>query len=406
MANPKSKVLPKIVQVYLIVMIAYCVDVFFTSLRGDISVLGTNLFGYVGGLMCIGVVCVAKKKDIRAYGATLNPKKMFKSFYRGAFFALAPTAVVAGLFSLIYAAFGFEWAKVIFSTPNHNAAKELGTFKGILVYAFALIFSVFMKEFFFRGYVIRTARSVYQFFDANIIQILLCIPLPLAIHARNVIYNLYNEELRRPSLLISVAVFWIIHEAIGALKWGLLARAGRDIWTSFFDHYFYEFVAYSLFYSQTKVTNYAIMVKLLLVQILSLILVYFFYKKKRAESEQKKLQYELEKIERRNRREAEAEQHPEIREINEKNASSNESLLENYTRGGVQQRIDDFSDANLHRHRHAPTVPKDFKDEELMDLKDIKVDSFYVEYAKEVERRHHSERDAAAQKVQSSDSKE
>lgn len=399
MANPKSKVLPQIIEVYLFVFIAHCFDVFYYNFMGDATVLGTNLYGHVMGLICVGVVLVIKKKNIKAYGAVLKPKRIFKGFYRGALFSLVPTAIVAGLFALIYAAFDVSWAKVAFLPPNHYPAGDMGIVGATAIYGVSLIASVFMKEFFFRGYVIRTARSVYQFFDANCIQILLCIPLPLMNHLRNIAVPFYNETEFNPLLMISVALFWIIHEALTAFKWGLLARVSKDMWTTFFDHYLYKLIAFSLLLSRLKIADYSTMIKLLLVQLISLGMVWIYYKKKRAENEQKKLQQKLDKLERHQRRERGEINYSVSDQINEKHAKSNETILEDYANGDVQKRIDDFSNANLLRHRNAPNKAKDYKDSELMDLSDINVDEFYLEYAKEISRKRQSEKETAAKKL-------
>ena len=406
MANPKSKVLPQIIEIYLFVLLTFCFDVFYYNFMGDARILGTNLYGYIMGLLCVGVVCVAKKKSVQSYGAVLKPKKIFKGFYRGALFSLAPTAVVAGFFALIYAAFGVSWARVRFLPPNHYPAGDINIIIVTAIYGVSLLFSVFAKEFFFRGYVIKTARLVYTFFDANVIQIILSVPMQLIIHARNIVIPFYSDEQLNPLLMISVGLFWLVHEAMTAFKWGLLARATRDIWASFFDHFFYNFITFSLLLCQAKVANYSTMVKLLLVQAISLGMVWIFYKKKRTENDQQKLQHEINKIERRQRHERGERRSLTVDEINERNAQKNADILEDYTRGDVQRRIDDFSNANLLRHRHISSKPDDYKDEELMDLKDIKVDDFYLEYAKEVERKRQVEKDSAAQKIQIPDDEE
>lgn len=403
MANPKSKVLPQIVDVYFFVLLAHCFDVFFWRFKGDASIFGTNLYGHVMGIMAIVIACVVKKKDIRAYGAVLKPKRIFKGFYRGALLSVVPIAVVAGLFSLIYAAFEVEWAKVEFIPPNIYYCKD-DIAKAALVYAVTIAVSVFMKEFFFRGYVMRSARTVYQFFDANIIQAILCIPLPLVNHFNNIVSHRYSEKLQQPTLMIAIAVFYIVTEFFIAIKWGLLVRVSKDIWTVFFDHYFYNFLAYSLFVSKCKISSYESMVKLFLVQAISFAMVWFYYKKKMAEKEKHKLRNELSEIERRQKKER-ADGHSEkSHKYNEEAAKANESILENYTHGDVQRRIDDFSNENLHRHKHAPTVPKDYKDEDLMDLRDINVDDFYLEYIKEKERRTQSDIDSVSQKLKESES--
>lgn len=404
MANPTSKVLPKIIEVYLFVAVSHGVDVFFHKLQGDNTIFGTNLYGHVVGIMCIFVACVLNKKDLKAFGFNFKPKRILKGLYKGAIFSLVPIGIVAALFSLIYAAFDVKWAKVAFVPPNINYSNGAGMLKATIVYALALIVSVYMKEQFFRGYVMRSARPVYQFFDANIIQAILCIPLPLINHFRNVFFHKYSDDLLKPSLMITIAVFYIVHEFLTAIKWGLLSRVSKDLWLVFFDHYFYNFIAFSLFFSQSKITNYETMVKLLLVQAISFVMVWFYYKKKRAEKEKRRLEKELSAIESRQKIERGEEHNKDAAKINERNAKENEKLLEDFSHEDLQQKINSFSDANLYRHRHISSTPEDYKDDELIDLRDININDFYREYAKEKERRTQSDKESVSKQIDVPDS--
>lgn len=397
MANPKSKVLPQIFNVYLFVLVAHCIDVFALKLKGDSTILGTNLYGHVIGIICIFVACLIKKKDVRAYGVDLRPKRIFKGLYRGAIFSLVPLAIVAGIFELIYMSLGFEWAKVQFIPPNLNYSNGAGILKATLIYAITIAVSVFMKELFFRGYALRSARPVYQFFDANLIQAILYIPLPLVNHARNVLFNTYGNAFDRLPFMIAIAVFYVVHEFMTGIKWGLLARVSGDIWLVFFDHYIYNFLAFSLLFSKSKITSWDTIVKLMLVQIISFIMVWIYYKKKMAEREKHKLQKELAEIEYRQKRERGVEAIDGMKEQNDINAKSNEKLLDDFSKGSVQQKIDEFSHTNLHMHHGSSSFSDDAQDDNLVDLKDININDFYREYAKEVEKRTQSSKESVSQ---------
>ncbi|MCQ2479495.1 MAG: CPBP family intramembrane metalloprotease [Clostridia bacterium] len=403
MANPKSKVLPQIFNVYLFVIVAHTIDVFTLKLKGDSTIFGTNLYGHVVAIMCVFVACLIKKKDIRAYGVNLRPKRIFKGLYRGAIFSLVPIAIVAGFFELIYVALGFDWAKVQFIPPNLNYSNGASVLKATAIYAVTIAISVFMKELFFRGYALRSARPVYQFFDANLIQAVLYIPIPIINHARNVLFNTYGDAFERLPFMIAVAVFYIVHEFMTGIKWGLLARVSGDIWLVFFDHYIYNFLAFSLLFSQSKISNWETMVKLMLVQIISFAMVWIYYKKKMAEREKLKLQKELAEIEYRQKHERGEEAIEGMNEQNALNAKSNEKLLDNFTKDSVQQKINEFSHANLHMHHGATSFSDDEKDDNLMDLKDININDFYREYAKEVERRTQNNKESVSQILESSD---
>ena len=431
MANPKSKVLPEIINLYLFVFLAHCADVFIVTLMGDSKAFGTNFYGHAVGLLCIFVACMIKNINAKSLGIDLRPKRILKGLYKGAIFSLVPIAIVAVICALIYLVTGLPRMKLQFIPPNINYS-PYGVLGSTIVYGVSLIVSVFMKELFFRSYVIKQARRAYSFFDANLIQTILYIPLPLVNHFKNIAYGLYPALPHYWLLMGSIAVFYIVHEALTAIKWGLLSRVSKDIWLVFFDHYIYNFIGFSLFLSQSKISNFDILFKLMAVQIISFIMTLIYYKKKRAEKEQHKLERRLLELQEGNLAEREEAQR------NSEHAKSNEGMLESFDPDTINQKVEDYSLPSHHRHHHH-IVPqsresdiekhnsdiiesvnegdvdryvsgykKEFmhsmgthdhsrqdqqaeKDDMLMDLSDIEIDEFYKEYAKELERKKNNE---------------
>ena len=190
MANPKSKVLPEIINVYLFIMLAHCADVFVVNLMGDSKAFGTNIYGHAVGLLVIFIACMIKKIPAPDIGIILKPKRIFKGLYRGAIFSLIPIAIVAVICALIYLVTGWERMKLQFLPPNINYS-PYGVLGSSITYGFSIIVSVMLKELFFRGYVIKQARRVYSFTDTMIIQTVLYIPIPLINHFKNIAYGLY-----------------------------------------------------------------------------------------------------------------------------------------------------------------------------------------------------------------------
>ncbi|MBQ7595953.1 MAG: hypothetical protein IJU45_04750, partial [Clostridia bacterium] len=107
MANPKSKVLPEIINVYLFIMFAHCVDVFVVNLMGDTKAFGTNFYGHAACLLIIFIACMIKKINGRSLGVVLKPKRILKGLYKGAIFSLVPIAIVAVICALIYMVTGW-----------------------------------------------------------------------------------------------------------------------------------------------------------------------------------------------------------------------------------------------------------------------------------------------------------
>ncbi len=406
MANPKSKILPQIFTVYLFVLVAHCADVLLINeLGGDSKIFGTNLYGHVVGIIIIFVACMVSKRDIRSYGLVLKPKRIAKGFVKGAIFSVIPIVIVALLFELIYLALDFEWAKISFIPPNINYSGGIGIPKATAAYAFSIAISVFMKELVFRGYMLKYARPTYPFFDANIIQAFLCIPLPLVNHLKNFVFNTYGDARERMPLMVAIAVFYIVTEFMMGIKWGLLARVSRDIWPMFFGHYIYNFFGYCLFFQTSKISNWETMVKLFMVEVISFIMVWFYYKKKRDEKAKKMLEKKLASIERHERHEKGDDNYGKIKDRNEKHAEHNDKMLESFSHDDYKKKVDDFSDANLHRshhHHHSHHNPQG-KDENLMDLNEVDISNFYKEYAKEMERKLQKDKESVKNQINDSE---
>ena len=432
MANPKSKVLPEIINVYLFIMLAHCADVFVVKLMGDTKAFGTNFYGHAAALLVIFIACMIKKINGRSLGIILKPKRILKGLYRGAIFSLIPIAIVCVICALIYLVTGWERMKVQFIPPNINYS-PFGLLGSTLTYGFSIIVSVLMKELFFRSYVVKQARKVYSFTDTTIIQTVLYIPLPLINHFRTIAYGLYPALPRYWLLMISIAAFYLFHETLTAIKWGLLSRVSKDIWLVFFDHYLYNFIGFSLLLSQSKISNFDILFKLSAVQIISFVMTVFYYKKKRAEKEKKQLEKKLMMLEHEDYEQKQRDQR------NESHSKRNEKLLESFNPGEIDKKVEGytsqsrhhrrpvpksrnqdiekinseklegFSQGNVdqyvneynkkymhsmgsHHHRkHSSSEPE--QDSKLMNLDEVNIDEFYKEYAKEMERQKKEEKE-------------
>ena len=425
MANPKSRVLPQIFNVFLFVMVAHCADAFVLVTPGDMSILGTNLYGHFAGILCVFVACLIKRKDVRMFGLRIKPKKIFKRILEGAVFALIPIAIVCLVRAGLYTVTQNEAFKFAFIPPNHSKS-PFGVLKTTLIYAAALLVSTFMKELFFRGYIIRSARPTYSFADANIVQAALCCGISIATIARNFTMGQYGGIVESIPFVIMLVLCFVVHDFISGIKWGLLFRAKGDIWASFFDHWIYRVLAYSLFVSQTKVTKLSTMIYLIAVQAISFVMVYFYYKKERAKKKKKSLEREIKKIENNKNVMNDIETTPAQTEAQKANADK----LEDFSHDEIRKKVAEFSSVKSRRHGHRAPVsaseenndivsldeggvskrvneyknemissigkhsrpqnpgavpPKE--DDELLGLRDIKIDEFYQEYAREMQRK-------------------
>lgn len=425
MANPKSRVLPQIFNVFLFVMLAHCADAFVLVTPGDMSILGTNLYGHFVGILCVFVACLIKRKDVRMFGLRIKPKKIFKRILEGAVFALVPIAIVCLVREGFYIVTQNEALKFAFSPPN-TLRSHFGVLKTTLIYAAAILVSIFMKEFFFRGYIIRSARPTYSFADANIVQAVLYCAVSATTIVRNLALGQYGGLKENLPFAVMLILCFIVLDFISGIKWGLLFRVKGDIWASFFDHWFYRVFAYSLFVSQTKVTRLSTMIYLIAVQTISFVMVYFYYKKERAKKKKQSLEREIKKIEHKKNVMNDIEATPAQTEAEIENADK----LENFSHDEIRKKVDEFSSVKSRHHRHHASAaaseenndlvsldeggvgkrvseyknemissigkhsrpqnpgampPKE--DDELLGLQDIKIDEFYQEYAREMQRK-------------------
>lgn len=446
MSNPRSRVLPQLVNVYLFVMFAHCADLFVQKLSGDLSVLATNLYGHVVGILCVFVACLVKRKDVRVFGLDFRYKKIFKGVYLGALFSLVPILIVFAFQLGIYAVTQSAALKPNFMPPNITIT-PYSVGKSFLIFGLALIVSTFLKEYFFRGYLLKSARPTYSFADANIIQSVLYMTLSVATVFRNIFYGKYGPLNEWLSFFVILLIFYFINDIMCGIKLGLLTRVSGNIWAAFFCSYFYRFFAYSLFVSQTKITQVSSIIRLLAVEIISFAMVWLYYKKGMAEKERKKLEHKLKNLERRKKAYSGAEE-PTHDRRHDRIESANADKLEDFSHESLKRQVEDYASSSHHshhHHRHSSSTPsqnddlgslgetdveeyrrehkKQFvesvgshqsrrssgttrHDDKLMGLDEMNVGDFYKEYAKAVEKGFDDETKDVKEKIKKIGDKE
>lgn len=419
-------------------MFAHCADLFVQKLSGDLSVLVTNLYGHVVGILCVFVACLIKRKDVRIFGLDFRYKKIFKGVYLGALFSLVPILIVFVFQLGLYAVTQSESLKPNFMPPNITIT-PYSVGKSFLIFGLALIVSTFLKEYFFRGYLLKSARPTYSFADANIIQSVLYMTLSVATVFRNIFYGKYGPLNEWFSFFVILLIFYFINDIMCGIKLGLLTRVSGNIWAAFFCSYFYRFFAYSLFVSQTKITNVSSIIRLLAVEIISFAMVWIYYKKGMAEKERKKLEHKLKKLERRKKAYTGAQEPTRDRGY-DKIESANAGKLEDFSHESLKRQVEDYASSSHHSHHHrhssAPSQNKDLgslgeadvedyrrehekqfvdslgshqsrrssgtarRDDNLMGLDEMNVGDFYKEYAKAVEKGFDDEKKVVMEKIE------
>ena len=100
MSNPKGKALPNLISMYLIMLVIYCLDVFF--LKSDLTVLGDNFYSRFLCLTVLLMTVVFKREHFITFGIRRKATKLNSAFIFGTFFSVVPIATVS-IFEYIFA---------------------------------------------------------------------------------------------------------------------------------------------------------------------------------------------------------------------------------------------------------------------------------------------------------------
>ena len=88
--------------------------------------------------------------------------------------------------------------------------------------------------------------------------------------------NYYSEDIVK--LAAFVVIFYLVHEFITGLKWGMLAKVSGAVYISIIDNFLYVFLANSL-HIVDQSTKWLFMIHMLATQLISLALVAIYCKK-------------------------------------------------------------------------------------------------------------------------------
>lgn len=320
MANPKSKILPRILSTFVVVLLFYCIDAFAPQLGGDLSMFGTNAVGAGLGIITVVLVCVAKHRPLESVGVSLNFFDILKGAFVGGCMSVIPTALVFAGQLGVYGVFKTPSLAPGFVTPNSNGET---TVMNVLIFAAACGIASLMQELCFRGYVIRSMRPQYPFYDANAVQSALSVALPLVLVARNFLYGYYSflSGTKMILFLISIILFYVINDFAASFKRGLMARVSGNIWAGFFDNFFLMLLGGSLFIQNSFISTYSAMVRLLLVQVISAGMAFVYYRKQYLRNKKKREKQQMrlaEKREELRQQELNREEDPNLEDLSQK----------------------------------------------------------------------------------------
>ncbi len=331
MANPKSKILPSIFSTFAVIAVFYCVGSFSSLLGYDFSMFGANVIGAALGIVSVIVVCLSKNRPLISIGVNFDPLRILRGLVVGLCISMIPMAVVTAIRFGLYKVTGLTSLAIKFLPPNSDGSPSL---MNIGLFAIGCCVSAVMQELCFRGYVIRSMRPKYPFFDANAVQAGLSVVLPLITIVKNIVMGSYSSR-SGASLWIFIGatvLFFVAHTFCSSIKRGFIARVSGDIWSSFFDNFFVMFVNGSIFIQSDVMSSYFSMLSLLIAEGLSLLIAYKYYRKQYTRNAQRKEKRQNEiakKIEERYLEELNREEDPDIESIS---TTSVKEIMEQHTR--------------------------------------------------------------------------
>lgn len=283
MSDPKGKALPNLISLYLIMLIIYCLDVFF--LKSDLTVLGDNFYARFISFVVLFMTLLFKKEHIKSFGISKKRESFVAAIKYGSLFSVVPLFVVSVIELIIFRLSNPSAIDPSFSPPSLSYVMTEGYLTPafcITIYILTTFFAACFKEMFFRGLLIHKLEKLTAFKSANIFQALLYTTFIIPKLIRNFAKNYYSREI--VELAVFVVVFYLIHEFITGIKWGMLTKASGTTYIAIVDNFLYVFLANSVHVVDSS-TKWLFMIHMLCTQLISLSLVYFYCKKKNAKTD-------------------------------------------------------------------------------------------------------------------------
>ncbi len=349
MSNPKSKILPSVLSTLVVVMLFHCVDAFAPMLQGDVNIFGANVIGAVAGIVTVFGVCIAKRRSIFSIGLNFNIYEILSGLLKSLIIAAVPVGTLAAIKAVVSSG-------NLFALPN--SPDEMSVVKAV-TFAGACAVTAFSRELVFRGFVIRTMRPNYPFFDANILQASLSVLMPLFLIARNLLYGNYNflQGFQKLNFVVFAAVVTLICEFVASIKRGLMARVTGNIWITVFENFIFMFFGGCLIIGEPVIKSYSTFIYLLIANLISLAIALVYYKNQKSRNQK-----------RRERRQLEAEKR---RAQNYENEIDNPDL-QNISEKSVEEIMNEYNESRISAvGRHVKSTEPE-KDENLMDFSEIR----------------------------------
>lgn len=277
MSDPKGKALPDLISMYLVMLVIYCLDVFF--LKSDLTVLGDNFYSRFLCLTVLLMTVVFKKEHLKSFGISSKKEKVKSALIFGTFFSAVPILVMSVIEYVIFKISEPGNLAVKFTPPSLSYVQTAGYLTPvtcIIIYILTSILAACFKEMFFRGFLLHKLEKLTTFKAANAFQALLYTTFIIPKLVRNFTMSYYGDEI--VSIAAYVIIFYLIHEFLTGLKWGMLAKKAGSTYISIVDNFLYVFLANSLHIVEHQ-SKWLFMIHMLSAQLISFAMVAVYCKK-------------------------------------------------------------------------------------------------------------------------------
>ncbi|MGN0548649.1 MAG: type II CAAX prenyl endopeptidase Rce1 family protein [Acutalibacteraceae bacterium] len=295
MSNPRGRALPDLLSMYFVMLILHSLDVLF--LKSDLTVLGENFYAQFLCFTVIVMLVLFKRERIRNLGISEKKEKFKTAAIFGTVFSTVPLlAILAGELA-VAKAFLPQAINISFKTPNISFVESNGLLSPascIIIFFSTTLFASCFKEMYFRGILLHKLEKLAKFKSANIFQAMLYTAFVIPLFLRE-FSDKENEK--TPGLIVLTILFYLAHEFITGIKWGIMAKVSGATYMSIIDHTLYAFLSCSLVSVGHSSSEQIIMFNMICTQLVSLLLVYLYGRKKLKKNREAEDQKEKEEAE-------------------------------------------------------------------------------------------------------------
>lgn len=261
--------------IFTICLIARVIEYF--VIRTDESILSENFFHKVFGIILLWTILYYAKLKWRDIG--FNTKDVFSGIGKGLLFGYICCVFAYAIEGLILYNMNHSF-KLSFYATRSSLNNEMNQQTGIIFIFLCIIFNiinVWMEEGIFRGLFTKILEDISYNTSLFLIAFLFGI-WHLVMPFRD-----YMEGESSISNLLVMGIGYVVLAGMMSIKWSLLYRMTGSLWIGLGDHLFNNVISNLLHVvSNNEVDNMQI-VRILIWQILSFVIVFIIYKKRKRE---------------------------------------------------------------------------------------------------------------------------